>query len=188
MPEPVTRPDRPATRRGELLILSAATRAALLDRARELRAFLEAAPKAAVADLALTFATLPVEGTHRLGIVASSTDDLARKLDHAARAIGDPACRRLKDKSGLYYFDEEPRERGRLAFLFPGEGSQYPGMLRDLCLAFPEARECFDRVDRAFVEHERGYLPSDFIFPKRPQDAERMWQMDGAVEAVFTAN
>src|SRR5258707_4223142 len=101
MPEPVTRPDRPATRRGELLILSAATRAALLDRARELRAFLEAAPKAALADLAFTFATRPVEGTHRLGIVASSNEDLARKLDHAARAIGDPACRSEEHTSEL---------------------------------------------------------------------------------------
>src|SRR5258706_15115995 len=120
MPGPVPRAARPATRRGELLILTAATRAALLDRARELRAFLEAAPKAAVADLAFTFATRPVEGAHRLGIVASSNEDLARKLDHATRAIGDPACRRRNDKSGLHYFDQEPRERGRLAFLFPG--------------------------------------------------------------------
>jgi [acyl-carrier-protein] S-malonyltransferase len=35
----------------------------------------------------------------------------------------------------------------KVAFLFPGQGSQYVGMGRDLPEAFPEARRVFDRVD-----------------------------------------
>jgi [acyl-carrier-protein] S-malonyltransferase len=36
-----------------------------------------------------------------------------------------------------------------LAFLFPGQGSQAPGMGRDLAAAFPAAREVFEEVDEA---------------------------------------
>jgi [acyl-carrier-protein] S-malonyltransferase len=36
-----------------------------------------------------------------------------------------------------------------IVLLFPGQGSQKPGMGRDLAAAFPEAREVFDAVDDA---------------------------------------
>jgi len=36
-----------------------------------------------------------------------------------------------------------------VAFLFPGQGSQYPGMGRDLAEHFPAARQVFDEADRA---------------------------------------
>jgi [acyl-carrier-protein] S-malonyltransferase len=41
---------------------------------------------------------------------------------------------------------------GKLAFVFPGQGSQHAGMGRDLAEAFPEARAVFDQVDAALGE------------------------------------
>lgn len=41
---------------------------------------------------------------------------------------------------------------GKLAFLFPGQGSQFVGMGKDLHAAFPEARAVFDEVDAALGE------------------------------------
>jgi [acyl-carrier-protein] S-malonyltransferase len=37
----------------------------------------------------------------------------------------------------------------KLAFLFPGQASQYPGMGRDLAETFPESRAVFDQADAA---------------------------------------
>ena len=38
---------------------------------------------------------------------------------------------------------------GKLAFLFPGQASQYPGMGRDLAEKYPESRAVFDAADSA---------------------------------------
>jgi [acyl-carrier-protein] S-malonyltransferase len=42
------------------------------------------------------------------------------------------------------------------AILFPGQGAQFPGMGRDWCEAFPEARATFDEADRVL-----GFALSD---------------------------
>jgi acyl transferase domain-containing protein/phosphopantetheinyl transferase len=180
----------------ELLILSANDREGILARARTVRRVLEQSPQTPLRDLAWSVNADPGKGALRLAVVASDADDLARKLDHAVSRLQDPACRRIKDRKGLYFFAEPLHPEGKIAFLFPGEGSQYPGMLTDLCLHFPTVRSRFDLMDRAFLDHPRGYRPSEFIFPPPapgqeadPEEAERrLWQMDGAVESVFVAS
>jgi [acyl-carrier-protein] S-malonyltransferase len=39
------------------------------------------------------------------------------------------------------------------AFVFPGQGSQHPGMGKDLAAAFPAARRLFEEVDDALSQH-----------------------------------
>ena len=74
----------------------------------------------------------------RLAVVASDTDDLKRKLRRAADAIRAEPGRELNDPSGIYF--AVGKEPGGVAFLFPGQGSQYVGMGQDLALHFDEAR------------------------------------------------
>src|SRR6202035_5836120 len=48
---------------------------------------------------------------------------------------------------------------GKLAFLFPGQGSQYPGVGRELAANHPAARSVFDEADKAL-----GFSVSDLCF------------------------
>ena len=119
---------------------------------------------------------------------------MSGKLAKALKCLANPECQRIKGISGVYFDARPMRAYGRLAVLFPGEGSQYPRMFEDLCLHFPEVRTCFDLLDRSAQGNDEHYLPSSYIFPPpRPPDAaddpdQRLWRMAGAVEAVFTAN
>jgi malonyl CoA-acyl carrier protein transacylase/phosphopantetheinyl transferase len=182
----------------EVVILAAPDRAALLDSAQTVQAYLDRMPDLdepgfSLLDLAHTVNMQAGQQPSRLAVVATSVADLRDKLAHAISRLEQPKTRQIKDVRGIYFFDQPFYPEGRVAFLFPGEGSQYPNMMADLCQHFPEVRRAYDRIDRIFEGHPRGYLPSDFIFPRPGQGkdspvARQLWEIDGAVEAVLTSN
>src|SRR5579863_6435667 len=57
---------------------------------------------------------------------------------------------------------------GKLAFLFPGQASQYPGMGRDLAEKFPESKAVFDEADAAL-----GFSLSKLCF-EGPEEALKL--------------
>lgn len=179
----------------EVFILQADSRSDLVARLRTLQQMVQRQSTMNLKDLAYTLCCPMRRKLYTLSIVASSTQDLARKLSRAHDHLEDERCRKIKDRKGIYFFEKRLLPAGKLAFLFPGEGSQYTNMLADLCIHFPEVRRRFDRMDRLFIDHLRGFVPSDFIYPppllsaQEKQDVnDRIWQMDGAIEAVLTAN
>jgi acyl transferase domain-containing protein/acyl carrier protein len=178
----------------EVCILTAASRPELVARVEEVLEFLSSDSTVALRDLAYTLNVPLREGPFRLAAVAGSMAELQQKLERARERLSDPSCQKIKEVAGLYFFAEPLKPAGRLAFLFPGEGSQYVNMLADLCLRFPEVRQCFDAMDAVFANHPRHWVPSDVIFPRPSFSADeraaaeaRLWQMEGAFEAVVTA-
>jgi malonyl CoA-acyl carrier protein transacylase/phosphopantetheinyl transferase (holo-ACP synthase) len=178
----------------EVFVLEAESRGSLARRAEEMAGWCVGRGAITLKDLAYSANAELAMRPHRLAIVAESAEDLGQKLRYAAGRLADAACSRIKEMSGIYYFEEPLGRHGRVAFLFPGEGSQYPNMLADLCIHFPEVRACFDLLDRALQGQADGDPPSQFIFPppgysgRSGRSGNRLWRMDGAVEAVFTAN
>ncbi|MRV71683.1 SDR family NAD(P)-dependent oxidoreductase [Duganella sp. FT92W] len=71
------------------------------------------------------------EGPVRLAVVAASVEELGARLARAAQGQADPL--------GVHVGDGQPLE-GQVAFLFPGQGSQFPGMGADLFTYFPATR------------------------------------------------
>ena len=126
---------------------------------------------------------------HRLAVVATSPADLVGKLARAAKALRD-GRRQINDRRGVYYTEKPFGRDGRVAFLFPGEGSQYVGMLAETAMAFPEVRRWFDLLDATFHRHERQFPPSRAIYPPPgvPADPARLWSMDIGPEVLFAAS
>lgn len=194
--------DDPLEWASELILIRAASQPALIDRIDQIAQFIEQAESATLKDLAYTLNTDAAASAADtavppvcLAVVAKSILELAEYLQHARTRLSDPDCRQIKDTRGIYYFAEPLAQDGKLAFLFPGEGSQYAGMLAELCLHFPEVRAYFDRTDRVFAAKERGFAPSDYIFPRPSFSAtdeapasDDLWDMDHAVESILTAN
>ncbi|MDH3285505.1 MAG: type I polyketide synthase, partial [Acidobacteriota bacterium] len=187
---------RPARWESEAVVLSAASRNALAGRGRELLRSIETHPQMRLRDLAFTLNRAAGEGPFTLALVATSPGDLAEKLEGALEKIADPGCRRIKNvRRGIYFFEEQLGRSGKLAFLFPGEGSQYRGMLADLCTAFPEVRPRFEITESGFARAGISESPSDYIFPPsncsdEQRAASDAWlsHMRGAVAAVLTSD
>jgi acyl transferase domain-containing protein/NAD(P)H-dependent flavin oxidoreductase YrpB (nitropropane dioxygenase family)/NAD(P)-dependent dehydrogenase (short-subunit alcohol dehydrogenase family)/acyl carrier protein len=129
-----------------------------------------------LADLAFTLATdaaAPEDGRAALAVVADSLDDLRAKLETARELLAGDAAR--VHGNGLHWAERPLTGEGRVAFLFPGQGSQEVDMGRELALAFPEALECVERADRVLADRYEQPL-SRYVFPPpsfTPEEARR---------------
>ncbi len=165
-------PDRASrlTWPAELLIWRGPDHAGLVSEINKLENWLRAGYEPPLRDLAYSaylslrqsLETGPSAGPV-LAIVATSLEDLKQKLGRARVKLmsGEAA---LRDPAGIYFSAQPLGRAGKTAFVFPGQGSQYPNMLRDLALQFPQVRACFEQANHTL----RDDLPrplSDYIFP-----------------------
>lgn len=95
------------------------------------------------------------DGPVQVAVVATDLDDLAEKLPHV---------REFTAGDGVHV-SHEGRETGRTAFLFPGQGSQRPGMMGDLFIAFPRLRSVLHDADAGCVA--AMYPPAAFTAEER---------------------
>ncbi|WP_201756638.1 polyketide synthase [Corallococcus silvisoli] len=166
-------PERPASgpsKPRQLLTLSAKSPAALTQAARRLAAHLQAHPETPLADVAHTLATGRKAFAFRRAVVAGTHEEAVKALT-AAEA----------EASAL---ESTPP----VAFLFPGQGSQHPGMAQGLYRHAPAFRATVD----ACAEVLKPLLGRDLrelLFPKDPESpeaAEALRQTSFAQAALFT--
>lgn len=98
-----------------------------------------------------------------LAVVAASADDLGEKLAIARARLAEGVTA-IEDPRGIYFFSAPLAREGKVAFLFPGQGSQYPDMLRDATIAFDEVRRCFEVASRQLADRFPRPLGT-YVFP-----------------------
>ena len=176
----------------ELCVLSAPTADALADRLRALAAALPRHPEVRLAEVAKALLAADSAGEHRMAIVAKDTAGLAKSIKQALARLAEA---RESDggawstRGGVAY--SARRVEGKLAFLFPGEGSQYPAMFADLAQCFDEVQHWLD-FWHGLYDLPVGQTRTDIVFPsceigaeQRRQLEQRMHDMDVGSESVF---
>jgi acyl transferase domain-containing protein/phosphopantetheinyl transferase len=176
----------------ELVVLSAPSQAALIAKLERLALALGQHLATPVAGVAAALARDDLGETCRLALVAKDVRSLAKRVEQALSRLRDKPAARWSLRGDVYYASAP--DAGKLAFLFPGEGSQYTGMLGDLAMCFDEVRQWFDFWHTIYAE-PRGDNRTDIAFPhagemdesSRKQLDARLHDMDVGSEAVFVA-
>ncbi|KOG76958.1 polyketide synthase, partial [Streptomyces varsoviensis] len=126
-------------------VLSGRTPAALRDQAAALGSRLDADDDPEPADIGLSLATTRAAFEHRAVLLGDSLPELRDALDALARpdAVAAP---------GLV-LGGGPAAEGRTALVFPGQGSQWPGMARELLDSHEVFRDRLDACAAALAPH-----------------------------------
>jgi len=82
-----------------------------------------------------------------LAVLARDVEMLRSNLQKARRALSDGPLDQYTSAQGIYYGRKPLDENEKVAFLFPGQGSQYLNMGGDLLESFPFLQSTFREVD-----------------------------------------
>lgn len=164
---PPMQPRQPAPVRPEVLVLSARSEAALTALAKEYVELLKRDGAAPVADLSAAAAVRRMHHDHRLAAVGETHAELAEALAQVARGEPHPFV-----SSGRT--DREIRRK--VVFVFPGQGSQWAGMGRELLEQEPVFKRAIERcaeamaphVDWSLLDELRAEVPSERIDVVQP--------------------
>ena len=163
-----------ASRSKQLFLLSAKSKTSLDAMTENFRAWLEAHPKASLDDAAYTLQVGRRHFKHRRLIVGGSHGEVIDAIaSKDAALIG---TRELHETAP------------GVVFMFPGQGSQYVHMGRDLCASEPVFKEHFDHCCKLFSK-ELGTDLKAIIFPKADEEekaAEQLKQTIYTQASLFT--
>ncbi len=97
---------------------------------------------------------------YALSMVADDLSQLKGLVDEARQAVVSDSPRKIVGKSGINYMPNPIGQAGELAFVFPGSGSHYLGMGRDIGVHWPEI---LHSMDARTLQLKTQLLPECFI-------------------------
>lgn len=173
----------------ELCVASAPTATELADRLDQIAAAVTANPAWQLAEIAAALARADTGAQHRVALVAKDPAGLVRSLGQCSARLREGGQGRWSTRAGAAYGDS--RTEGKLAFVFPGEGSQYQGMFADLARCFSPVQGWLD-FWHGLYDLPQGHTRTDIAFPtcevgtdRRKELERRMHDMDVGSEAVY---
>jgi acyl transferase domain-containing protein/NAD(P)-dependent dehydrogenase (short-subunit alcohol dehydrogenase family)/acyl carrier protein len=132
-------------RSAELVVVSAKTPEAISETCERLREHLESHPSLGLSDVAFSLATSRAHHEHRLALTACTREELSHALEVAATGELPEGATRA-----------EAGANAKVVFVFPGQGSQWLGMGRELLAAEPTFRRAMEECDAA-IQAEAGW-------------------------------
>ncbi|MEV0191549.1 type I polyketide synthase [Kitasatospora purpeofusca] len=185
-PEAVT--DGPDTASGAVLpwVLSGRTAAALGDQAARLRARLAEDAPARPADIGLSLATTRSAFEHRAVVIGEGRPALLGGL----AALSGPGTDLLPTDPAApadVVVGTGRVVEGRTALVFPGQGSQWAGMARDLLAGSPAFRDRLAACDTALSAHVDWRLPAVLEGAPGAPSLERVDVVQPALWAVMVS-
>ncbi|EFC82753.1 type I polyketide synthase [Parafrankia sp. EUN1f] len=154
-------------------VVSGRSEAALRAQAARLAAFVRERPRARLADIGLSLAATRTRLASRAVVVAGSREEALNGLD--ALAAGVPAPNVVAGSADV---------EGRVVFLFPGQGGQWPGMGARLLDTAPVFAASVAEVDRALSAHVPWSLPAVLREEPGAPSLDRLEVVQSALFAV----
>lgn len=163
----------PVNQETEIFLLKGESRADLESKLSELVAIVESTSEADLnfRDLAYSVnSTEPTSDKHRYraAIVASNRIDLEEK----AESLRESLLENKPTRKDIYYAGPDERIDGQIAFMLPGLGAAYQGMLADLRISYPIVNLIMANLEYLSwrMDGDRDKLPSKIIYPFENQD------------------
>ncbi len=166
------------------VILAAETPAALLTKAQEAKAALSTGGEAAFRELSAASPQPVPPELARFGFVALTADEAQALLDGAMAMLQrQPEAEAWSHPKGITYRREGMETAGKVVALFPGQGSQYVNMGREVANNFPPLRLAYAKMDALFLRD--GLKPlSEVVFPIPAFDDETRAAQEAALRAT----
>ncbi|MFF8568723.1 amino acid adenylation domain-containing protein [Streptomyces albidoflavus] len=159
------------------LVVSARDADALRDQARRWAEWLQAHPGVPLRDVAHTAAERRAHFTERATVTAAGHEEAVAALTALA-----------EDRSHRALVRATARRRGRTVFVFPGQGTHWPAMGRDLLVSSPAFAETVDACDTVLRPYT-GWSVRELLAggaaheDGTPVDLD---QLDASIPALFT--
>jgi acyl transferase domain-containing protein/NAD(P)-dependent dehydrogenase (short-subunit alcohol dehydrogenase family)/acyl carrier protein len=92
---------------------------------------------------------------YRLGIAAFSIDEFVSKFKSVPEGFDNLKRRMVLKNKGIFFGEhllEKKKSLGKICFMFPGQGTQYVNMLKDLYNKYKVVKDSFDEADRVMYD------------------------------------
>lgn len=177
------------------ILLSAQTSEQLLNNCHETLVKLESADSSIILnqlDQNTSKSFLPIEHT-RIGFIAESAKDACEKLHDCIKLITENKDQETwSHPKGIFYRKTGLNPKGKTVALFPGQGSQYVNMGKELAINFPPFRKSFEKADEIITGDGREPLTNK-VYPipvfseeERQNQIERLTKTENAQPAIGT--